>query len=81
MPPEISPLKFRSVIMAVSTLAMSLFGFLVVKMYDSMQGVLGLYGLYWFYSGVTFLSIIFGVFVLPETKGMSLQDIQDAMAG
>ena len=31
--------------------------------------------MYWFYAGICACNLIFGIFVLPETKGKHLEDI------
>ena len=35
------------------------------------------YGTFWFYAGVNFLGIVFVFFFVPETKGKSLEDLEN----
>ena len=35
------------------------------------------YGTFWFYAGVNFMGIIFVLFFVPETKGKSLEDLEN----
>ncbi|KAG8181153.1 hypothetical protein JTE90_024449 [Oedothorax gibbosus] len=80
MTPEISPLRSRSLIMAIASLFNSLFGFGVTKVFNDMRNLIGLYGLYWTYCFFSFASALFGFFLLPETKGMSLHEIQRSLS-
>lgn len=80
MTPEISPLRSRSMIMAIASLFNSLFGFGVTKVFNDMRNLIGLYGLYWTYGFFSIAAALFGFFILPETKGMSLHEIQRSLS-
>ncbi|XP_024885393.1 facilitated trehalose transporter Tret1-like isoform X2 [Temnothorax curvispinosus] len=41
----------------------------------------GMYATFWMFAGLSFLSIFFTVLFLPETKGKTLQQIQDELNG
>jgi len=41
----------------------------------------GKYTVFWMFGGFSFISILFTVFLLPETKGKTLQQIQDELNG
>ncbi|XP_055953710.1 facilitated trehalose transporter Tret1-like [Argiope bruennichi] len=75
MAPEMSPIRFRSTIIAMAALLCSLFAFIATKLFEDMRTFFGLYGLFWTYSFFSFLSALFGYFILPETKGLTLRQI------
>ncbi|KAL0852084.1 hypothetical protein ABMA28_000328 [Loxostege sticticalis] len=58
-----------------------IFGFLTNKMYISMVDTLSIWGTYGFYSIVCFTGCIVFYFVLPETEGKKLIDIENHFAG
>ncbi|RLU25240.1 hypothetical protein DMN91_003333 [Ooceraea biroi] len=55
--------------------------FLITKFSSTMEEALGNYALFWTFGGFSILSVIFTVLLLPETKGKSLQEIQDELNG
>ena len=50
--------------------------FLVLKFYPQMQTAFHDQGVFWFFAGFSFLSFLFTLFFIPETKGKSLEEIQ-----
>ena len=46
-----------------------------------METALGYYGVFWIYAINSLLGTIFVIFVLPETKGKSLTEIEQLFAG
>lgn len=75
---EILPPRFRgpgSSIIAFTNFAMS---FAVTKTFVDMQRVMTHAGVFWFYAGVSFIGILFGLFLLPETKDRTSNQIQAA---
>ncbi|KAJ0183839.1 hypothetical protein K1T71_000262 [Dendrolimus kikuchii] len=58
-----------------------IFGFLTNKMYISMVDTLSIWGTYGFYSLVCFIGSIIFYFILPETEGKKLNEIEDHFAG
>lgn len=55
--------------------------FLVVKTYPKLQHLISKPGVFWFYGTVSLLGTIFFYTCLPETKGRSLQEIEDYFSG
>ncbi|XP_068083958.1 facilitated trehalose transporter Tret1-like [Anabrus simplex] len=51
--------------------------FLVVKSYPNLNAALGKDGTFWFYSAMCSLSCVFVAVMLPETKGKSLEEIEE----
>nr|XP_021183295.2 facilitated trehalose transporter Tret1 [Helicoverpa armigera] len=81
IPSEIFPINVRSVAMTVLNIFTAVVTFVAVKGYQIMEDWTGLYGVFWFY-GLTALSgAVFTYFVVPETKGKSLREIQIELQG
>jgi hypothetical protein len=40
-----------------------------------MQGAMTTAGAFWFFGVVSFFGVLFGIFILPETKGQSPDEI------
>lgn len=55
--------------------------FLITKFSKNMENAFGNYALFWMFGAFCIASIIFTVLLLPETKGKSLQQIQDELNG
>lgn len=73
---EVLPAKFRgpgSSIVALTNFASS---FIVTKTFVDMQRTMSHAGVFWFYSGISFTGMLFGLFVLPETKDQTSDQIQ-----
>ncbi|KAJ8737651.1 hypothetical protein PYW08_000246 [Mythimna loreyi] len=58
-----------------------IFGFLTNKMYINMVDTLSIWGTYGFYGIVCFVGVIVFYFILPETEGKRLNDIENHYAG
>ncbi|CAL1673432.1 unnamed protein product [Lasius platythorax] len=55
--------------------------FLITKFSKNMENAFGNYALFWMFGVFCIVSILFTVLLLPETKGKSLQQIQDELNG
>lgn len=53
--------------------------FVTVKICGSVFESWGLYTLFWAFGSVSFLGVLFAMYVLPETKGKSFDDIQKSL--
>lgn len=56
-------------------------GFLANKFFLSMISSMTLQGTFWFYSSISFIGAVFLYFVLPETEGRTLLEIEDHFTG
>ena len=74
---ELFPLDARAELTGVANCFGNLSIFLVVKTFPTIRQPqnLGLSGSYILYASVCALNVIFGLFILPETKGKHLEDI------
>ncbi|KAK2587151.1 hypothetical protein KPH14_002909 [Odynerus spinipes] len=58
-----------------------LLAFFIIKFSSNITEAFGDYTTYWMFAAFCLLSVLFTVFILPETKGKSLQQIQDELNG
>ena len=58
-----------------------LLAFFITKFSSNLQDAFGAYTLYWVFMVFCVISVLFTVMILPETKGKSLQQIQDELNG
>ena len=73
---EIFPLKVRSLGMSVATIANWGFNFLVVFSFPMLVGSLGLGGVFAIYALVCAIGVVFTHLLVPETSGVSLEEIE-----
>ncbi|XP_044729742.1 facilitated trehalose transporter Tret1-like [Chrysoperla carnea] len=76
---ELFPTYIKTYGAAMGCLTYGLFGFIANKLYQTMVDLVGLYFVFWFYSGATLLGVCYIYFVLPETNCKSLSEIQVMM--
>lgn len=58
-----------------------LLAFLITKTFTNMVSGMGIGPTFWFFSAFSILGTFFVYFVVPETKGKSLSDIQRMLGG
>lgn len=58
-----------------------LVSFFITKFANNLQDVFGQFALFWIFAVFCVASVLFTVLILPETKGKSLQEIQDVLSG
>lgn len=73
---EVFPSHARGVASSITTAFNWLLAFIVTKTFVNMQTSLKSYGVFWFYGIITALGIPFVWFVVPETKGKTLEEIR-----
>lgn len=76
---EIYPLKVRGRAMSLATLANWGFNMLVASTFLTLTEKLGKAGAFWFYAVVCLAAIVFCYLYVPETKGKSLENIEDIL--
>ncbi|XP_075229132.1 facilitated trehalose transporter Tret1-like [Lycorma delicatula] len=55
--------------------------FIITKLFTNITQILGPYAAFWLFSCCCIFAFLFTLFVLPDTKGLSLQEIQDLLNG
>ncbi|XP_049881512.1 facilitated trehalose transporter Tret1-like [Pectinophora gossypiella] len=78
---EVFPLEYRSIGGSISIISVATVSFLVLKTFPALIDSLGLSGTYVLYSGMIAYFLIVMWFLLPETKGRTLQEIEDEYKG
>jgi SP family arabinose:H+ symporter-like MFS transporter len=74
---EIYPTKVRGRAMSIATTALWLVGYLGNQLFPVMQKKLGSDGTFWCFSAGALLTIILVGWLVPETKGRSLEEITE----
>lgn len=77
---EIFPLRIRGLGMALCTATHWLFNFVIARSVPYMISNIG-FGTYFVFASCTTLSIVFVYFCVPETKGLSLEEIDVVFGG
>src|ERR1700735_3009313 len=72
---EIYPTKVRGRAMSIATTALWLVGYLGDQMFPLMQKHLGSDGTFWLFSAGALLTVVLVGWLIPETKGRSLEEI------
>lgn len=75
---EIFPQKLRALSSGISAIFMNFFSFAMIKCYPTMIEVLGNNNIFFFFGCMSLLTVIFIVYVLPETKNRTIEDIQNS---
>jgi len=74
---EIYPLKIRGVAMSIATVSNWGFNFLVALIFLPMIQKIGTAETFWFFALMSVAGLIFCYFYVPETKGCSLEEIEE----
>ncbi|XP_063822514.1 facilitated trehalose transporter Tret1-like [Ostrinia nubilalis] len=78
---ELFPTHYRSQLSAMASAVNLLSMFTVIKSYHALEAVLTSAGTFWMYSCFCALAFFFVLFVVPETKGKSLAEIEQHFRG
>lgn len=73
---EVFPLKIRGIAMSICTVSNFAFNFFVVSSFPILLHRIGGAWTFWGFATVSLLCIIFVFFCVPETKGISLEQIE-----
>ena len=74
---EVFPLKIRGISMSICTVSNFAFNFFVVASFPILLHRIGGAWTFWMFGFVSILCIIFVYFFVPETKGISLEKIEE----
>ncbi|KOC68688.1 Facilitated trehalose transporter Tret1, partial [Habropoda laboriosa] len=78
---EVYPVQVRGIIGGLTTMAAHSFIFTVVKTYPFLVSALTRHGTFILYGCISLFGTIYFYLCLPETKGKSLQEIEDYFSG
>ena len=76
---EIFPLKGREIGMTITTMVNWTFAGLVMRYALSFMETFGRSSLFYLFSGFCILAIIFVAFFVPETKGITLEELEEKL--
>ncbi|NOZ23244.1 MAG: sugar porter family MFS transporter [Planctomycetes bacterium] len=74
---EIYPLRIRGRAMSLATVANWVFNFLVAMTFLTITDTLGKAGAFWLYAGIAIAGFVFCYVFIPETKGRTLEEIEE----
>nr|CAD7425867.1 unnamed protein product [Timema monikensis] len=74
---ELIPVKQRSLLSSVAGSLNLGTMFIVIKTYPLIEDWVGAYGAFWLYAALCLASCFFVLFLVPETKGKSLDEIEE----
>lgn len=78
---EVYPTRVRGIVGGMTTCVAHMSVFSVVKTFPFLKKSLYDFGVFGLYGGMSMLALIFFYFCLPETKGKTLQEIEDYFSG
>ncbi|CAK1555504.1 unnamed protein product [Leptosia nina] len=78
---EVFPLAYRSIGISVGMAIATVFHFLILKTFPYLIPTVGIEGAYGIYACAILYCLIVIYFTMPETKGRTLQQIEDSMKG
>ncbi|KAJ9597400.1 hypothetical protein L9F63_011745, partial [Diploptera punctata] len=81
MVPEMFLPRARSLAVCVSLTWMWFIAFLVTKFYANVSELFGLYSCYWLFAAFCFIGLLMTIFVYPETKNKSIENIFEELDG
>ena len=73
---EIFPLRMRGTALGITTFCLWTSNFLIQLVFPTLMNTFGLSHTFYIFSCIGILSILFTRFIMPETKGLSMEDIE-----
>ncbi len=78
---EIFPADVKGFASSISGAFNWILAFIITKTFTNIRDAIGLGETFWLFSAFSVVGTVFVFFVVPETKGKSLSDIQKMLAG
>ncbi|CAH2037748.1 unnamed protein product, partial [Iphiclides podalirius] len=79
MQAELFPINVKTVASSSATMLACVLNFAVTKSYQGIKDLFGHYTVFWAFASVAYLGVVFIYMFVPETKGKTLEEIQDIM--
>ena len=76
---ELFPTNVKGLASISCIVCCNLISFIVVQTYQQIADIAGIHTAFWFYSAISFAGSLFIIFYVPETKGKTLQMIQEKL--
>ncbi|XP_074029120.1 trehalose transporter 1-like protein isoform X1 [Leptinotarsa decemlineata] len=76
---EILPSNIKFFLATVASFVLWLVSFVVTKFFNDLNVALGKGGTFWLFAGFCATALLFIIFIVPETKGKSFQEIQSIL--
>ncbi|XP_071518532.1 facilitated trehalose transporter Tret1-like [Panulirus ornatus] len=80
MAAELLPGPVRSLGLGVTVTGYAITSFVVSKTFEDVKALIGLHGLFWCYSVGCVAYMLFVIFIVPETQGRTLKEIENFWA-
>ena len=77
---EVLPVRAKSLGGGLATASNWFFAFLTTKEFEDLESVLDEFGAFWLFAGITLVGVLFVFFLVPETRGRSLEEIEAEFA-
>ncbi|XP_011863264.1 PREDICTED: facilitated trehalose transporter Tret1-like [Vollenhovia emeryi] len=77
---EIFPSDLKSMAGFIGGVTAAVFAFVASRTYQPLVDLISEKYVFWFYAVIIMISLVYSLTVVPETKGKTLQEIQDMMA-
>ena len=74
---ELAPMQVRGIMSGVATAINWTFAAIITVSFNYYVKVVNTYGAWWTFCVISFLSVVFTIVFLPETKGKELEDIEE----
>ncbi|XP_060863974.1 facilitated trehalose transporter Tret1-like isoform X2 [Metopolophium dirhodum] len=78
---EIFPTNLKSVASALTASFCWVLGFILTKLFSTVSDAIGIYSVFWIFAVCCIFALLFTAFLLPQTEGKTLQEIQDILQG
>lgn len=78
---ELFPSNVKSAASSMTASICWLLGFILTKFFTSVSDAIHLWGSFWLFAGLCVVAAVFTMVYVPETKGKSLQEIQNILSG
>ena len=75
--PELFNFRFRGMASGLTICCAYLMSFVVIKFYPAMLDIMGNEFVFIFYGMISFIGVFYVYYIVPETKGKSLQEIEN----